>query len=428
MRALRASTVAALAGWASLLATVWWWGLWRVGHSRGDLKLDAIPLYGQWDWEISWRILVPVTAAAALIALLPRGVRKLRWPWDALVASVAAAGWSLALAVVDPGPQVWEDVERAYGQHVELVNSVGIEMFVRDYTDQQPGYPVHLQAHPPGLVVGLWAASRAGLSGPAFLTTLALLGVAGSVVAALAVVRNVAGLPWSRAAAPFIVLVPAAVWHTNADVIFGGFALVGVACAVVATSRRRRRAVWLATVGGIVLGAALLLSYGAALMAILALMIGLWRRRWLVVAVTGGAAVAMVLMPLAWGFWWWDGLLVTHQQYVAGVAAVRGYEYFVVANLAVFALALGPATVVAFTRLRDRRMWIVVTTGLAIVLAADLSGLSAGETERIWQPFVPLVAVAGAALGLDSPTRTRQWLGLQAAVAVTLQAALRSPW
>lgn len=420
---------AALAGWIVLLAGVRVWGVWL--SARRELKLDAVPLYGRWDWALSWRVAVPVMAGAVLVAALPWLSRRWAWRLVVLGSGAAAIAWSLALAVVDTGPAgsaVWSDIQQAYGTHTGLVDAAGPGAFLRDYVDNQPGYAVHLQAHPPGLVLGLWAAGRIGLAGPGFQTALALVGVAIAVVAAVVVVREVAGERWARAAAPFVVLVPAAVWHTNADVIVAGVGLSGVACAVVATGRHGRQAVAWAIAGGVLLGAALLLSYGVALLAAPVLVVAVWRQRWTVLA--GGAAVvlAVVLVPLAWGFWWFDGLLVTGQQYAAGVASERGYAYFVVANLAVFALAVGPATVVALARLRDRRMWIVVGAGLATMLLADLSGLSNGETERIWQPFVPLVAVAGGALGVRSPAAGRVWLAVQVSVAVVLQAALRSPW
>jgi hypothetical protein len=68
-------------------------------------------------------------------------------------------------------------------------------------------------------------------------------------------------------------------------------------------------------------------------------------------------------------------------------------------------------------------MWIVVGSCLAAVAVADLSGMSSAETERIWQPFMPLALLAGCAL-----TRPRAWLALQLAVAVVLAAALRVQW
>jgi hypothetical protein len=55
------------------------------------------------------------------------------------------------------------------------------------------------------------------------------------------------------------------------------------------------------------------------------------------------------------------------------------------------------------------------------VLVADLSQMSRGETERIWLPFVPWLALA-------APGERRGWLAAQVTVAVVLQAVLDSPW
>ena len=57
---------------------------------------------------------------------------------------------------------------------------------------------------------------------------------------------------------------------------------------------------------------------------------------------------------------------------------------------------------------------------------ANLSGLSKGEVERIWLPFGLLALVAGASLGDGGSVRP--WLALQAAVAVALEVAVRTPW
>ena len=50
------------------------------------------------------------------------------------------------------------------------------------------------------------------------------------------------------------------------------------------------------------------------------------------------------------------------------------------------------------------------------------------ETERIWQPFMPLVLLAGGALAASRLSAGRRWLGLQVTVAIALQMTLRSPW
>ncbi|NED99455.1 hypothetical protein [Phytoactinopolyspora halotolerans] len=455
-----------------LLIGVRIWGLHIVATREADLKLRAIPLFGRWAWDLTWWLLVPVLVGALLIAVLPR-ISSFR-PWPAVLASTAAAGvaFSLALALAQTHPEVWTNIDLSYARHIGFIETQGVGGFLGDYTERAPTYPVHLQGHPPGLVLLFWAAAQAGVAGVGFQNALAMLGVAAAAVAVLAVVRDLAGERPARSAAPFLVIAPAAVWHTNADVIFGGFGLAGVACLILATdpaTSRGRRAV-LTGAGGLLFGAALLLSFGLALLVVPILLVagwrsrerargadgyegeagrGAWRDPWWPVLAGGAVAAAVVLAPLAGGYWWLEGLQVTRERYYAGVASARGYWYFLVANLAVFALALGPAIAVALSRLwhrrrRDYRVWLVVGSGLAAVALADLSGMSSGETERIWQPFMPLVLAAGCALRDRAPRRSsaggeeprdvarwggaRAWLTVQLAVAVLLVAALKVPW
>jgi hypothetical protein len=136
-------------------------------------------------------------------------------------------------------------------------------------------------------------------------------------------------------------------------------------------------------------------------------------------------------LPALWGFSWLAGLQATKHQYDINLATVRPYWYFVVANLTVFSLALGPAVVVGLAWLRDQRAWLLIGGGLAAVAMADLAGLSLAEVERIWQPFMPLVLLGGVGVTSVALTNThaiRMWLAAQAAATLLLQAALRSPW
>ena len=66
---------------------------------------------------------------------------------------------------------------------------------------------------------------------------------------------------------------------------------------------------------------------------------------------------------------------------------------------------------------------------MAGVVVADLSGLSKGEVERIWLPFVPWVTVAGAWL-LSRVERRWVWsmLATQITAGVALQALLVGIW
>lgn len=422
--ALRAAAV--LAAWALLLYLVWLLGQHRLAVIDGSLQLGAMPLFGSWERHVGPNLLVPIAAGAALIAFLPWAAAHLRWRWVVLASALGGVAMSLALAFAHSHPLTWTDIHHHYGDPIHYVDDAGgVGPFLKTYTEVQATdhFAIHLQSHPPGLVLFLWAAAQIGLKGLIFENTLALLGAAAAIAAALVIARDVAGERLARRAAPFLVIAPAAFWHSNADIIFGGVTLAAVACLILATDRTGARAAGLTAAGGLLAGAALMLSFSAALLAIPVLVVAVWRRRWAVLLGGGALAAAVVLAPLPWGYWWLEGLQVTRVRYYAGVAAIRGYWYFLIANLAVFALALGPAIAVALAGLRHRRMWIVVGSCLAAVAVADLSGMSSAETERIWQPFMPLVLLAGCALA-----RPRAWLALQLAVAVVLAAALRVQW
>ncbi|AYY14527.1 hypothetical protein EF847_19345 [Actinobacteria bacterium YIM 96077] len=432
-------TVLVLAGWAILLVAVRLLGLYVAATREGDLKLGAIPLYGTWDWALTWGLLAPVVAGAGLVAWLPWLCRS--WSWRSVLAATAGAGvvFSLALALAETHGSVWLDIHNNYARYITFVDDAGVGPFLDGYTQRQlvTDQPVHLRSHPPGVLLFFWAAARVGLDGPWFENATAMVAVAVAIVAALAILRDVAGERRARDAAPFLVAAPAAVWHTNADVLFGGVALAGVACLILATSRTSgtgRSAMLYTLGGGLLAGIALLLSFGVVLLAIPVVVIAVWRHRqgfraaWCVVA-GGVVAITVVLLPAVWGYWWLDGFEATRERYHGGVASVRGYWYFVLANVAVFALALGPAIAVALARLRDLRVWLVAGSGLAVVAVADLSGMSSGETERIWQPFMPLVLLAGCALGRERPLAdVRGWVAVQVVVTVALVAALRVPW
>jgi hypothetical protein len=267
-----------------------------------------------------------------------------------------------------------------------------------------------------------------GLGGAGGQVGTAMVGVAVGAVAALAALRELAGEQRARAAAGFVVVAPAAVWHTNADVVFGAIALGGLALVALATGRQGRAADRRAAAGGLLLGGALLFSHGLVVMAVPAVAVLWYRRRGRLLLVAAGGAVVALGLPLLWGYSWLAGLVATKDAYDRNLARVRPYGYFVVANLAAFAVAVGPATAVALARLRDRATWVLVGGGLGAVLLADLSGLSLAETERIWQPFMPLVLLAGGVLAAGRPGRGRPWLALQGLTAVALVAALRSPW
>ncbi len=69
--------------------------------------------------------------------------------------------------------------------------------------------------------------------------------------------------------------------------------------------------------------------------------------------------------------------------------------------------------------------WILVGGVLAGLAAAEVSGLSKGEVERIWLPFVPWLTVAAAAIPIRCQ---RQALAAQLVAGLMLAVTFASPW
>jgi len=416
-----------VAAWVILLVVTRLWGLSVLHHHSANMALGAMPLFGQWDLRLGLAALILVCIAVGAVWGAGRVAAGAPWPALLLIAGLAAGAWALALGGVDGSKVLGESIKRDYAEHVHYVDDAGgPHQFLEHYVERQPSYPVHLQAHPPGMTLALWLGQEAGLSGPVWYIALPVLATGAATIAALVAFDDVAGRDLARRAAPFVVLAPAAVWRVNADAVFAGPAMIGVAMVVLSTNRSGRRGDLLAFGGGLVFGGALFLSYGLTALALPAVVVGFSRHRVrpLVWAALGAASV--LLTARMFGFWWYDGLQVTRHQYAITIASVRPYSYFVVANLGVAALAVGPATVAGLTRLRAPGLWLV-GGALAALMAADLSGLSKSEVERIWQPFFPLLLTAGAYVATDRRS-SRRWLSAQVAVAVALQCTLRSPW
>lgn len=430
----RRTDLALALGWVALLVIARLVGIAYVHAHDTPLGVHAVPWTGRWsfDMHLSGRTAVTAMAIGGLAWVLPGGARRGSWRFVLVATGAATAGISLLLAWAGPDRTHWPAIQAAYAQHTELVHVSGPGAFLRDYVATQPDLATHLRAHPPGFVLGLWGAEGIGLTGTGFHLALMLLGAAVSAVAVLVAAKEVAGATAARAAAPFVVLAPAAVWHTNPDVVFGAVALAAVALVIVATGQAGRSSDVVASAGGIVFAVALMCSYGLVLLAIPAAVVVATRRKCRVAVLACLGAAVGLLIPWLWGFWWPEGLLETRIQYRESVARSRGYAYWLLGNPAVFASLLGPAVVVALGRLRSTGLRPLVLAGLACPLLAALSGLSSAETERIWQPFAPLVLLAGGALWLRGDrldvAAGRRWLALQAAVVLGIQATLVSTW
>jgi hypothetical protein len=423
---------AALAAWTALIVVAHVWGAGIV-EREPRTRISAAPLVARFDPRVHVAILVPVVVGALAVVFAWRLTAGLTWRRLLLVAFLAAAAWAVSLAAID-GVSALTRPLLAPSDYLRDVARVGDpHAFLSGFVDRLGTYHQHVRAHPPGMVLLLSAIDRAGLGGPGSEAALEILAGAAMVPAALIALREVAGEPKARTAAPFLAFAPVAVWvATSGDALFAGVTAWAIALIVVAIRRRGRAADLSALAGGLLFGVALTLSYGVAALVVVPTVVAVAFRRVrpLVVAAAGAAAVLLGLA--AAGFWWPSGLSATAAQYRASVARFRPQSYFWFGDIAAFAIALGPATAAGLALLRDRRTWLLVAGALIAVALADASGFSKAEVERIWLPFAPWVLLACSALveqgGALDATRSRAWLALVIATGLVLQVLLLTPW
>ncbi len=435
--AARPRALRLVVAWVGLLAIAIVLGVW-YRHGR-PIEVGAVPWVGRWAFDATLlpRLVLAAAALAGATWFLPRVAAEASMRCVLAATVLVTMVLTFVLAWAGPADTQWPGLRFGYGAHTHLVDDWhGPAAFLRHYVEHQPRLTAHLRAHPPGLVLVLWLFEQIGWSSRTFHLVLMLVAGAVSSCAALAALRAVAGAPAVRAAAPFVAIGPVLVWRTNSDVLFAAVGLVAVALVVTATSQQSRRSYVAATAGGVVFGAALFCTYGVALLVAPMLAVAVYRRAWRQLALAGVATVVTLALPALWGFSWLAGLAETRIQYAESIAHIRGYRYWLLGNAAIYAALIGPAIVVGLVRLRGTAARVLVFGGLACVAAAGLSGLSSAETERIWQPFVPLVLLAGGALWVhegrvDGKDMTgfdiaaaRRWLALQAIVAITFQAVL----
>lgn len=394
-------------------------------RADGDAHVGAAPFVGTWSAVAGWRLLPALALAIAALVYGPALAARLRWRALLAASGAGALAWSVALAWSDGSRSLSAPLATRYEYLAAVPGVRSVGGFLRGFVDAVPSYPTHVKSHPPGMVLLLSALDRLGLHGAGPAAVLVLVAGAAAGVAALVALRELAGEAAARRACVFVALAPAAVFMaTSSDALFAGVSAGGVALVVLATGRRDKRGSALAAAGGLLLGATLFLSYGLALLLLIPAAVCVQRRRPDVAAVAALAIVAVTGAFALAGFWWLDGLGAAHAAYQRGGSRLRRYGYFLVANVAVFAVLVGPATGTALARLRERKVWLLVGAALLAVAAADLSGLSKAEVERIWLPFVPWVTLAGCALA----GRTRPWLAAQLGTGLALQVLLRSPW
>ncbi len=304
----------------------------------------------------------------------------------------------------------------------------GFVAHVHDPPAGQFSWSVHVAGGPPGTLLTFALLQRVGFGGAVWASLLVIVVGAAAAPAAAVVVRHVDCEDSARRAAPFLAFAPIAIWiATSADALFLGLSAVGVALLAVAAKAAGRRSDRSSVAGGLLLGVALYCSYGIAPLGAVTVAVVVCARRIrpLIVGAIGVAAVAAAFASS--GFWWWTGLNATRIRYAEGIASVRPYDYFLLADLAAFTVAVGPAAIAGLAALpRRSRLWWPVGGALLAVVVSDVSGLSKGEVERIWLPFAIWLLVATAVLA--GRRWARFWLAAQLLTGLVLQAVLLTNW
>ncbi|MCE0767323.1 hypothetical protein LWC35_31125 [Pseudonocardia kujensis] len=409
----------------------------RLVAGGDDIFLGWPPLLAEWLPHVGPGTPAAVVVAVAVAAWGPGLAGRLAWRpllWGAWAAS---AVWTSSLALVDG----WERgvVERLsssqeYLHDVPRVTSVGA--MLREFADhilttqvdpaQTWFWTTHVGGHPPGAFLLFVWLDRLGLGGGGAAGVVVILAGSSACAAVAVTLRALRQEDLARRVLPFSVLFPGAVWvGVSADGLFAAWLAWGVALVAVATSLRGVRADLAALAAGILLGYALYLSYGLVLGALFPITVLAATRRWRPIA---GVLVGVLIVAAAFtaaGFWWVGGYEKVRVIYAASIAASRPYAYFVWANLAAVAFALGPAVAAALRRIPalPRPAALLVLAALTAIALADLSGMSKAEVERIWLPFAVWAVVACGAL-----PHPRRWLPAQAALALAVNHLLLTVW
>jgi hypothetical protein len=435
---IRADLVAVAAVCALVAASaVVGWGYLRSGK---DIILPFPPLLASWDPHVG-----PGTPAVVVIAVLvvvygPDIGSRLSWRPLLWLAWAVSLGWTLSLALIDGWAEGIAGRLATRDEYLHDVPRVGdIAAMLRTFsdhilTDQAVFWTTHVGAHPPGAFLVFVVLDHVGLGGGGAAGLLVILVGSSAGVAVAVTARTLGSEVTARAALPFLVLFPGAVWvGVSADGMFAAVLAWGVALLALAGTGQGWRTDVAALGAGLLLGYGMYLSYGLALGMLLPLVVIAWTRRWRAVLIAVATAAAVAGAFTAAGFWWLTGYHDLRIIYAGSAARFRPYRYFVWADLAAFACATGPAVVAGLRRLGrspapPHTEWAttaLVLAAVTAVAAADICGLSKGEVERIWLPFGIWMALACAQLPAK---HARGWLIAQASLAVVINSLLLTVW
>jgi hypothetical protein len=426
------------------------------------------PILGEWLPHLGPGTPLAVLIAAGTVVWGPRLAARLSWRAALTAGYLLSVSWTFALAMIDGWQRGVATQLTSQDEYLSVVPGItDIPTMLRSFSsrilDFQPdSWTTHVAGHPPGATLIFVWLDRIGLPGGSWAAIVCVLISGAATVAVPVTIANLGSQPLARAALPFIALIPGAIWlGVSADALFTGITATGIALLCTGARTLSPRFTHLQApqtprqlqdsrtspvtgsvaclAGGMLLGFGIFLSYGLILMSALAMAVIWSLRSWRALMLGVVGALAVVAAFAAAGFWWLDGYHLVVERYHQGIANDRPYGYWVWADLACLALAVGPAAAAGLRRaipdftaglpgrpaVATLPIVAVVRAAALAVLTADLSGLSKAEVERIWLPFAVWL-VAGAAL-LPASTR-RGWLAAGAVVALLVNHLLLTNW
>ena len=401
------------------------------------------PIFGWFQAHVGWGSVPAIVIGAAAVLWGQSVAQRLPWRWVPWVTWATACAWAFSLAMIDGWQRGFAGRLTARHEYLRQVPTItdipeAVRTFAGRILDYQPdSWITHVSGHPPGALLSFVWLDRIGLGGGAWAALLCLLVGSSAAAAIVVAVRALVDEDTARMAAPFVAVAPTAIWiAVSADGYFAGVAAWGIALLALAVRRTTRWPMLAAAGSGLLLGWGIFLNYGLGLMAIPAIAVLLaavdWRAalRALVPAVL--AALVIVAVFAAAGFWWFDGYVAVQERYWQGIANDRPFQYWSWANFASVVCAIGLGSVAGIGRTFDRAairlrpgLHLVVLGALVAIVFADLSMLSKAETERIWLPFTIWLTAAGALL---PPRSQRWWLAVNVVGALALNHLILTNW
>jgi hypothetical protein len=404
---------------------------------------ETAPIFGWWNAHVGWGTIPAIAIGAASVMWGQSVAQRLPWRWMPWTVWATACAWAFSLAMIDGWQRGFAGRLTARHEYLRQVPSITdipemLNTFSRRILDYQPdSWITHVSGHPPGALLSFVWLDRIGLGGGAWAGLLCLLVGSSAAAAIVVTVRTLADENMARLAAPFVAVAPTAIWiAVSADGYFAGVAAWGIALLALAVRGATRWPLLTASASGLVLGWGIFLNYGLALMAFPALAVLLaavdWRAAMRAFIPAALAALVVVGVFAAAGFWWFDGYTLVQERYWQGIANDRPFQYWGWANLASVVCAIGLGSVAGLGRVFDRAairlrpgLHLVVLGAIIAIVFADLSMLSKAETERIWLPFTVWLPAAAALL---PPRSQRWWLAVNVVGALLLNHLILTNW